>query len=360
MTELTDQIERHIYQAIGIVEGILEINESHDNLVIGERVYPATSNKKTRLKHLPGRTQNFRVYPNLRDGQLAFRVINVTDKTPGIFTLKGCWESREDGPRFVIYRNRSGVGAMSIPVSLDWKDAPAPNGQYWELVAELSATQFTVLEAVGPFEPPQKAAPRQHSAMVQDLEQRVTLPPPIPKAKSKPAVKAAPPTVLTQAQLSAPVLPLTVEEIRSMATAAKISLTCKMNEVPKHRELADKRIEFFLRDGESDRIFTVQMKPKMFKKLTDHGFTDWVAAITGELGPATETGFELMNASVQVFERKTREADTEAEAKPVAEPMPSAVARPEQSVEAGKGQAKAEAGMKPKKGKRLLDGVRVG
>ena len=151
-----------------------------------------------------------------------------------------------------------------------------------------------------------------------------------------------------------------------MATSAKISLTCKLSEVPKHRELADKRIEFFLQDGESNRIFTVQMKPKLFKKLTDHGFTDWIAAITGEIGPATETGFELVNASIQVFERKAREADTGAEAKPVAElkpttaePKPSAVARPEQSAEAGKGQAKATGGAKPEKGKGLLDGVQL-
>ena len=366
MTELTDQIEHHIYQAIGIVEGILEINESQDHLIIGERVYPATTKKKTRLKHLPGQIQHFRVYPNVWGGQLAFKVIHVTDKPPGLFTLKGCWESRDDGPRLVVYRNRSGLGTFSIPLSLDWKDAPAPDGQFWELVAELSGTQFTVLEAVGPFEPPERAAPRQHSAMVQDLEQRVALPPPIPKAK--PAVKAATlPTIPAQSQPSAPVLPLTIQDIRAMATAAKISLTCKLSEVPKHRELADKQIEFFLQDGESDRIFTVQMKPKMFKKLTDHGFTDWVAAITGEIGPATQTGFELMNSAVQVFERKAREADTGAEAKPVADPRPtatvpkpSAVARPEQNAEAGKGQANVEAGVKPKKGKGLLDGVRVG
>jgi hypothetical protein len=363
MTELTDHIERHIYQGIGIVEGILELNEGQDILVIGETVYPATITHKARLKHLPGRIQNFRVYPNLRDGRLAFRVINVTDKTPGIFTLKGCWESREDGPRLVIYRNRSGLGALSIPVALDWKDAPAPNGQFWELVAELNRTQFTVLEAVGPFEPPKKAVHRQYSAMPEGTGERVTLPAPIPKAKAKPMVKAAiQPTIPAQVQPSAPVPLLTVEEIRAMATAAKISLTCKLSELPKHRELADKRIEFFLQDGESDRFFTVRMKPKLFKKLTDHGFREWVAAITGEIGPATETGFELVNASVQVFERKAREADTgaEAKAKPDAELMPSAVARPEQNAEAGKGQAKATGGAKPEKGKRLLDGVRVG
>ena len=59
--------------------------------------------------------------------------------------------------------------------------------------------------------------------------------------------------------------------LMKMATPAKISLTCKLNQLPAHRELPDKQIEFFLNDG-GDRIFTVRVKPKMFKKLTDHGF----------------------------------------------------------------------------------------
>jgi hypothetical protein len=99
----------------------------------------------------------------------------------------------------------------------------------------------------------------------------------------------------------------------------------------------------------------------MFKKLTDHDFTDWVAAITGEIGPATETGFELVNASIQVFEKKTRDSDAGAEAKEktVAEPKSDALARPEKSAEAGEGQPKAEGGVKPKQGKGLLGGVKL-
>lgn len=95
------------------------------------------------------------------------------------------------------------------------------------------------------------------------------------------------------------------------------------------------------------------MKPKIFKKLTEHGFSDWVAAITGDIGEPTETGFELVNASVQVFERKPRETDApaEAEAKAAAEPKPAAPAQPKPTVaELEKG--KAEAGkdqVKPKK-----------
>jgi len=44
----------------------------------------------------------------------------------------------------------------------------------------------------------------------------------------------------------------------------------------------------------------------MFKKMSDHGFAVWVAAITGEMGAATETGFELINPAVQVFEKKAK------------------------------------------------------
>ena len=207
--------------------------------------------------------------------------------------------------------------------------------------AEISEGKLIITKAEGPFDPPPKATEY--------------IPPVSAQPKPEPVVN--PPVVL----------PLTTEDIRAMATSAKILLTCKLNEVPKNRELADKRIEFFLQDGESDRIFTVQMKPKLFKKLTDHGFTDWIAAITGEIGPATETGFELVNASVQVFERKARETDTEAKAKPVAEPKPTtaaepkqcAVAHPNRSAESVKGQAKANGGAKPEKGKRLLDGVKL-
>ena len=132
-----------------------------------------------------------------------------------------------------------------------------------------------------------------------------------------------------------------------MATAVKAQVMCKLNQVPKHRELPDKRFEFFLADG--DRIFTVKMKPKMFKKLTDHGFPEWVASITGDLGPATETGFELENASLQIFQKK---AKAEAEAKPedkAQSAAASAVQRPEA--------LKAEA--KPEGKKSLLDGVKM-
>ena len=80
-------------------------------------------------------------------------------------------------------------------------------------------------------------------------------------------------------------------------------MTCKLHQVPAYRELPDQRIEFFLSEGASP-VSTVRIKPKLFKKLTHHGYEHWVAAISGDLGEATETGFELQNIAVQVFEKK--------------------------------------------------------
>ena len=336
---------QHFYQAIATLRGTLTLDDTRSTLTVGESSYLAYATKTVCKKHWPGKEQNFVAYPCIRQKQLAFQLIKVVTSPETRILLHGCWELHKDIPYFVIYRNQLNhsreVHRSLIPVV--WADAPAADGQFWQAEAELKDGAIVITKAIGPFDPPPKAT----------------------------KVVSVPPTPQTIVQVqnsasSAPVLPLTIQDIRAMATAAKISLTCKLSEVPKHRELADKRIEFFLQDGESDRIFTVQMKPKLFKKLTDHGFADWVAAITGEIGPATETGFELANASVQVFERKDREADTGAEAKPAAEPKsraepkPSALAQPEKSAEAGKGQAKATGGAKPEKGKGLLDGVRVG
>ena len=336
----------HFYQAIATLRGTLSLDDTRSTLTVGESSYLAYVTKTVRKKHWPGKEQNFVAYPCLRQKQLAFQIIKVVTSPEPRILLHGCWELHKDIPYFIIYRNeihnQSDVKRSLVPVV--WADAPAADGQFWQAEAELKDGEIFITKAVGPFDPP-------------------------PKTKK---VVSVPPVAQTIVQVqnsapSAPTLPLTIKDIRAMATSAKISLTCKLSEVPKHRELADKRIEFFLQDGESDRIFTVRTKPKTFKKLTDHGFADWIAAITGEIGPATETGFELVNASVQVFERKAREADTEAEAKPAAdpklaavEPKPSTDAQPEKSAEAGKGQAKTEAGVKPKpKGKGLLDGVKL-
>jgi hypothetical protein len=337
---MTDPAQ-HFYQAIAVIQGELLLDDTYPVLVVGDAPFPVHAGKVVRRKHKSGQVQNFRAYPCIRQKQLAFQLIKVVTTPPTSILLHGCWELHKDKPYFIIYRNeihnQSDVKRSLVPVV--WDDAPAADGQFWQAEAELKDGEIVMTQAVGPFEPP-------------------------PKAKKIVSVPAVAQTVVQHqsSSPSAPGLPLTVEDIRAMATVAKISVTCKLSEVPKHRELPDKRIEFFLQDGDSERIFTVQMKLKMFKKLTEHGFTEWVAAIAGEIGPATETGFELMNASVQVFEKVARDADVGAETKTkaVAEPKP-VVAEPEKGkAEAGNSQAKATGGTeaRPKQGKGLLDGMK--
>ncbi|MGB8697884.1 MAG: hypothetical protein WCD18_00575 [Thermosynechococcaceae cyanobacterium] len=346
MTEL----QPLIYQAIGIVEGIFDSADSKPTLTVNETVFPVAIAGYARKKLKPLQSQCFRVYPALRNGHLAFKIVAVLDAPPANFKLRGCWEIYQDLPFLVIYRNT--IHALSDRnlrslVSVVWENAPPPDWKFWELEAELLGDQLHVVKAEGPFEPPPKAS-------------RFEQPQPKPKETVPEQTVAKPPQAL-------PVHPaapsLTIQEIRAMATPAKIQLTCKLNQVPAHRELPDKQIEFFLNDG-SDRIFTVHMKPKMFKKLTDHGFENWVAAISGELGPVTETGFELVTPSVQVFEKKAssdagavNEAAPPKDSKSPSEKVAaSATARPQPpKAEAQKAEAKTPAD----KRKSLLQGVRL-
>jgi hypothetical protein len=50
------------------------------------------------------------------------------------------------------------------------------------------------------------------------------------------------------------------------------------------------------------------VKPKVFKKLTDAqaNYPQWVGAIAGKMGEATDNGFVLLEPSIQVFEKKPK------------------------------------------------------
>jgi hypothetical protein len=272
------------------------LDGSNSSLSAGGSDFPVIVAKKVRQRHKPGEVQCFFVYPMYKRGQPAFKINNIVGRAPEPIIIKGCWELNDNSPCMVVYRNALIHGSdknLKNVFPVVWENAPDADGQFWELEVEVRDGAFAVTHAEGPFDPPPKAT------------EFIPPPPKAPKEPPKLANKTQPSAPPAQAPTS--IKSLTPQEIRAMATPAKIQVTCKLNEVPKHRDLADKRVEFFLQDGESDRIFTVRMKPKIFKKLTEHGFTEWVAAITGEIGPATETGFELVNAAIQVFEKKARE-----------------------------------------------------
>jgi hypothetical protein len=91
-----------------------------------------------------------------------------------------------------------------------------------------------------------------------------------------------------------------------MPTTGKLELIIKISELPQV-----KTVENGLQHFELDcngRIFSVTVKPKVWKKLTDAqaNFPMWVAAIAGQLGAMTAEGFILDQPNIQVFEKKPK------------------------------------------------------
>ncbi len=346
MSEPTTEPTQRIYQAIGTVEGLLELSDSRALLHMGETAFPVSVSPLVLKKHTPGQIQRFRSYPHLWKGKPSFHLACVTESPVRPFVLKGCWQDYQGMPFIVIYRNHirnKKEGKFFHPVSVQWPDAPKPNGKFWELEAEFRDRAFVVVRAEGPFDPPPRVKPPNlaHQKSGKGAKHQ----------KTKPQIASESPRIVKPQRVEAQVQasPLTAQEIRKMAIPTKIQVTCKISEVPPCRELPSKEMEFFLSDGE--RVLTVRMKAKQFNKLTNHGFEQWIAAISGELGPATEAGFESVNASIQVFE-KQRKVDVES---PIPKefasvPPPSSAHQPEQ---------KGEEQPKERQRKNLLSGVRL-
>ncbi len=326
-------------------------------------MFPASVKGGIEKRHHPGEVECFKFYPKLREGTLCLHIIAVVSEplvpepTPvnsgGELILKGCWELYQEQPYFIIYRNDlRGIGdrltRSLVPVV--WDNAPPADGQFWSVGATIEDGALKIAKAEGPFEPPPKATFFSKNQQTQKTKT------PVPAA-AKPPIE---------------VPPLTIEEIKAMSIPAKVQLACKINQLPPERTLPDGRSEFFLNDGE--RILTVRMKQKTFKKLKEHGFENWVATISGTLGEVTETGFELANASVQVFEKKEKEKDTETKPEDMKEVAVStsnaAVARHQKAAQSASEPRKETAAEKKQpppvqddspvaKKKRLLQGIEM-
>jgi len=93
-----------------------------------------------------------------------------------------------------------------------------------------------------------------------------------------------------------------------MTTTGKLELTIKITELPQNVSTVEHNWKAFELDCDQ-RIITVTVKPKVWKKLEDAQatFPLWVAAITGKMGAATAQGFVLEEVNVQVFEKKPKE-----------------------------------------------------
>ena len=86
----------------------------------------------------------------------------------------------------------------------------------------------------------------------------------------------------------------------------KLEITVKINEFPQPKTVENGWQQFDVDCDDSVVVITV--KPKVFKKLVDAqaSFPQWIAAIAGKMGEATEKGFVLLEPSIQVFEKKPK------------------------------------------------------
>ncbi len=94
----------------------------------------------------------------------------------------------------------------------------------------------------------------------------------------------------------------------AMPTQGKLELTIKINEFPANVQTLDNGSKQFDIDT-GEQIVTVTLKPKVFKKLeqAQENYPMWVAAIAGQMGEKTESGFILKEPNVQTFEKKPKE-----------------------------------------------------
>jgi hypothetical protein len=151
-----------MYQALGIVSGILELMQSkYSSLTVGEYIYCVTVCRRVKEKHQPGQLQNFKVYPLIIEGKLGFSLREVIKKTPekSVFFLKGCWTIYREELRLIIYRNNQDSDDKTV-LQLIWEEAPIPTikRRYWQIEAELKGEKFSVVQAIGPFDQPRKSA----------------------------------------------------------------------------------------------------------------------------------------------------------------------------------------------------------
>jgi hypothetical protein len=170
--------EAKIYEAFGGISGIFDTSDSEKLVVLVEdRTYPVFATKKALEQHQPGVVQNFNVHLGYIRDELGFVLLCVKEKARTTYNLKGCWETRRGLPKFMVYRNIvPSRYARAVLLTLVWDDAPVADGQYWELEAELVEDSFVVLQAIGPFTPPQKFFVKKTREIKSDL------PPPVLKS----------------------------------------------------------------------------------------------------------------------------------------------------------------------------------
>jgi hypothetical protein len=91
-------------------------------------------------------------------------------------------------------------------------------------------------------------------------------------------------------------------------TTAKSEITLKFSELPEAKPAPNKKVEISLTD-QNGVSFTALINAKSWRKAEANAseFESWAGAVSGKLGQPTAKGFEVVDAGVQIFEKKAKE-----------------------------------------------------
>lgn len=98
-----------------------------------------------------------------------------------------------------------------------------------------------------------------------------------------------------------------------MPVAGKMEVIIKISEFPEDVKTVANNWKEFVVEADGKEV-TITARPKMFSKIEQakQQFPMWVAAINGKIGDMSQKGFSLVDASIQVFEKKPKpEAPTQ-------------------------------------------------
>jgi len=145
--------------------------------------------------------------------------------------------------------------------------------------------------------------------------------------KKKPSAAAAtaqPATRVPTEKTPVGVSPINLEALCAMAVDAKLEIILKFTTLPNAKPAGQGKQAFALKTPDGQFV-TVEVGNKVWNKLLKAAadWPEWIAALSGAMGPRTAQGFPLINAGLQVFERKPK-APAEAAPPVDAKPVPAA------------------------------------
>ncbi len=131
---------------------------------------------------------------------------------------------------------------------------------------------------------------------------------PIVDATNAPPNSPAVPSI-PEAKEEAPDYPPASPNADTSPTAGKMEVVVKLNQFPDDVRTVDKGWKEFEVDT-GDCLVTITVKPKAFAALeqAQQTYPSWVAAISGQMGSLTATGFKLDSPAIKVFGRKAKDS----------------------------------------------------